>query len=667
MWGMQSGGMRGNDYYGNNDFYGSGGGMQGGMMGAPQQGGPYRDYMAPPPPLYGGQEGDMFMNMYEVQNDVVQRFWDDPAAVRYTGIVARMVYQGNQELLEPKYFFLSGNGTVDLGSGIKADVTFDGMDRIGLSDRAFVITKTKDSVKLQSYNAKDCNLVRGRDGKVEVIKQGDKDISIYQGDSIQFKDDPNYSGYERFDILFHNAPAIQKVPIQWDEEAMSEMDDNDMPPMRQPPEPNFGRPKVSPLSLARKRALFAISTKIMSMELLSDEIQVATNVETIEELLAAALDSSSPVIDVPSSQKLDEEKLGQVVKWEVSKLRDEEESDETELPDDNEEPDEEETPDEEEEEEEERRIEEARLAAEEEEARISAEHESRRRAEEEKVRLAKEAEAKLSEEQQKIEEAKAQYISELESKREASLTKKGETEVSLDEALQSGSEKTVDGEMASEPEKVAKFEVRSEKEEIKPAMQMNSKEVKPEIRPEQNAEADAKKLLRFRELQKKVQDAHHLLRNPPPDPITNDIRQKQQAARDIIEKAHLTPCFFEAHGGCKDPNCFFLHEKKPKAANTNPNKPVSKTYPKATPIPKISTEATNQRGILYEWHEKGRKSAFGYIRLDSGEELYCTKDSFVKKPIEFRESMPVKVEAILRCDSRKPGQRDEAKNVRLLD
>jgi hypothetical protein len=704
-------------------------GQQQGMFGQQQGMSPYDDFMPP-----YGQEADIF-TQYEVQDDIIQRYWDDPAAVRFTGIVARMTYGGNQELLEPKYFFLNVNGTVDLGSGLKADVTFDGMDRIGLSDRAFVVKKTKDSLKLDSFNAKDCKLVRGRDGKVEIIKQGDKDISIYQGDSIQFKDDPNYSGYERFDILFHNAPVVQKVPIQWDEDAMTEMDENDMRPPPPPmggPDMNFGRPKVSPLSLARKRALFAINTKIMSLELLSDEIQAATDVETIEELLEAALETGSPVIDIPSSKKLEERKLGQEVKWEVSKAKDKDEMDEMEMVDfGGEEWDDEETKEEEvANEEKEDLAEQARLTEQEEELRLATE--ALRRAEEEEARLAEEALSLLSEEQKKIEEAKAKYIRELEEKRVAQLAEKAAAEASLEEALkmdrqaqideesvskpvedvqleskpereeeklalktekkepkpeESSSEEAlkmnsqaqVDEEPVSEPAKEIQLESKPVQEEEKPEPKTETKEPKPDIeakskepqeetRPAADAEMDAKKLRRFRELQKKVEEAHRLLRNPPPDPITSDIKRKQQAARDTIEKAHLTPCFFDTHGGCNDPNCKFLHEerKKTNTAKSNPNKPVSKTYPKATPIPKITTEVTNQRGVLYEWHEKGRKGAFGYIRLDSGEELYCKKESFVKEPKDFHESRPVKVEAILRCDSRKPGQRDEAKNVRFL-
>ena len=306
--------------------------------------------------------------------------------------------------------------------------------------------------------------------------------------------------------------------------------------------------------------------------------------------------------------------------------------------------------------------------------------EALRRAEEEEARLAEEALSLLSEEQKKIEEAKAKYIRELEEKRVAQLAEKAAAEASLEEALKMDSQAQVDEESVSEPVKDIQLESKPESggreastenrdEGTKARYQGRIKgALQQETRPAPDPEMDAKKLRRFRELQKKVEEAHRLLRNPPPDPITSDIKRRQQAARDTIEKAHLTPCFFDSHGGCKDPNCYFLHDKKKTpAAKSNPNKPVSKMYPKATPIPKITTEVTNQRGVLYEWHEKGKKGAFGYIRLDSGEELYCKKESFIKEPSEFRESMPVKVEAILRCDSRKEGQRDEAKNVRFLD
>jgi hypothetical protein len=265
----------------------------------------------------------------------------------------------------------------------------------------------------------------------------------------------------------------------------------------------------------------------------------------------------------------------------------------------------------------------------------------------------------------------------LEAKREAKLAEKAQAEASLEEALKMDSQAQIDAETAPELVKDIQSEAKSELEEEKTVLKTETNELKPNMKAESiktqtettpEPEVDAKKLRRFRELQTKVEEAHRFLRNPPPDPITSDIKRKQQAARDTIEKAHLTPCFFDTHGGCKDPNCFFLHENnKTEESSSNPNKPVSKMYPKATPIPKISTEVTNQRGVLYEWHEKGRKGAFGYIRLDSGEELYCKKESFVKEPKEFRESMRVKVEKILRCDSRKEGEHDEAKNVRFLD
>jgi len=144
------------------------------------------------------------------QDEIRKKYRENPKSVSYTGILTRTVDKSKKERIEPRYFFQS-SGIVLVGSG-GCQVTLEGMDKVGLSDLGFAVTFTEEpypTLQLTSYNSDSVDLIRGRNSEAFVIRNGEENISLFQGDTIRFKDVGENAG---FDIIFHNAPVDPLAP-----------------------------------------------------------------------------------------------------------------------------------------------------------------------------------------------------------------------------------------------------------------------------------------------------------------------------------------------------------------------------------------------------------------------------------------------------------------------
>jgi hypothetical protein len=128
------------------------------------------------------------------QGSVIKQYMTEPGTtVTHTGIVARMVDASGMERIVPKYFFLA-ESSVTLGYGyniqdLESMVTFPGMERVGMSNYALVITRSESPLMLRlwSLNSQVMTVYRGSSRKEEKIQKGEENVALYQGDEIIFR------------------------------------------------------------------------------------------------------------------------------------------------------------------------------------------------------------------------------------------------------------------------------------------------------------------------------------------------------------------------------------------------------------------------------------------------------------------------------------------------